>query len=139
MSVVNIQLEELNFENLAKLGGGVAVAQVMRLLQSAVSDITQRPGDDRSRKVILGFELIPVAENEADEDEGTIRKVVTGVKMRLHMDLKIPNRKTTEYDLGIGAGNSLLFNPDSPHNHRQQVFSQVLEGSVREVLPIHAG
>jgi hypothetical protein len=50
--------------------------------------------------------------------------------------VKLPSRRTDEYDLAIGSGGKLLFNEHSPHNHRQAVFPQVIDGQVRDVVPL---
>jgi hypothetical protein len=132
-----IQLTELNLETLSQLGGGAAVKQIMRLLQTAVDDMEKRPGEERSRTVSLKLELVPIVADEPDlEDDSVRRRVVDGCKLRLHMDVKLPSRRTDEYDLAIGSGGKLLFNEHSPHNHRQAVFPQVIDGQVRDVVPL---
>lgn len=113
-----INLEELDLESLKNLQDGAALKQFMALMETAVRDIKNRPGDERSRKVVLSFELSPKSEWIEDPADDT-RKMIAlrGVGLKISMDAKLPSRHTVEYDCGVNDKDRLVFNPISPLNH----------------------
>lgn len=113
-----LSLEELNFQTLDLLDDGVAVKQCMKLIQQALADIKSRPGEKRPRKVMLQLNLTPKVLTEVDEDAGRIERILTGVGLEIKMDVRLPNRGTLTYDMGIN-GDRLVFNRNSPFDHRQ--------------------
>lgn len=115
---MEINLVELDLESLKQLQGGAVFQQVQKLIQAAVLDCENRPAEERARKVTLQLEIKPVSRIE-EIDETHTRRVLDGLKLSLQMDVKCPTRKTIEFDCGVGDNHTLLFNPDSPHNHRQ--------------------
>lgn len=124
---MQINLVELDLNTLHQLQDGAIFEQVQKLIKQAVADCENRPGEERARKVTLQLELKPVTEYEEIDDTHT-RKVLSGLKLSLQMDVKCPTRKTIEFDCGVGEGHALLFNPDSPHNHRQAALPLTLDG-----------
>ncbi len=117
------ELSEFSLENLALLDDGLVVRQVALLIRSAVADIKSRPGEKRPRKIQIQVELTPKTVREEDEDGQRVHTLLTGVAMKVGLDCKLPNRKTLEYDLGVaGSQDRLLFNPNSPYDHRQKTL-----------------
>lgn len=115
-----INLHELTLENLAKLQDGAAVAQLMQLIEQAVRDVENRPGDKRARKVILQLEISPKAQwidDPADENRKIIH--LHGAGLTIKMDARLPSRHTIQYDCGVNEHHRLVFNPDSPQAHLQ--------------------
>lgn len=116
-------LNELNLANLGLLDDGVVVRQVMLLIQNAVADIKSRPGERRARKVQIQLELTPKTVREQDEDGKRVFTLLTGVALKVGLDVKLPNRRTLEYDLGVSTNSDrLLFNENSPFDHRQRTL-----------------
>lgn len=115
-----LPLERLSLENLINLDGGVAVKQFLKLLGQCTDDIKARPAEKRPRKIVLTLSLEPKTRIDVDDDKGTSVTVLTGVGLGILLDSKLPNRHTAEYDLGLGVDGSLLFNRDSPFDHRQR-------------------
>jgi hypothetical protein len=85
-------------------------------LQRAVKDCIDRPSDERSRKVTLQINLTPVKE--------VIDNVISceGAHGLFQVRCKIPDWETRTYDFGVRTNGALVFNPDSPGNHRQKAF-----------------
>lgn len=123
---MEINLVELDLNTLHQLQGGAIFEQVQKLIKQAVADCENRPAEDRARKVTIQLEMKPVTRIE-DIDETHRRLVLDGLKLSLQMDVKCPTRKTIEFDCGVGDGHALLFNPDSPHNHRQAPLPLTLD------------
>jgi len=115
-------LERLTLENLGLLDDGAAVKQFLRLLDQAQNDIASRPGEKRPRKIQIILSLKPKSIVERDEDTGRSETILTGVDLGILLDVKLPNRRTLEYDLGITADGGLYFNKDSPFDHRQRTL-----------------
>lgn len=113
---------KLDMETLKQLGGGAAFLQIQKLLEQAVFDIKSRPGDKRARKVVLALELTPKTHNETSEDGLSKQLHLDGVSTKLHMDVKLPPRRTIEFDMGVSDNNELLFNPYCPANWRQSTL-----------------
>lgn len=135
---MNINLVELDLASLQQLQGGQVFNQVSKLIASAVADCENRPAEERERVIVLKLSIRP--ESSVQEiDENTTRRVIDSLKLKLDMDLKCPTRRTIEFDCGLGEDHKLLFNPHSPHNHRQQPLPLVLDGEVTTVKMPSAG
>lgn len=135
---MQINLVELDLASLEQLGGGAAFEQVRRLIEEAVDDMNRRPGDKGKRTIKINLVFEPITRVE-QLDEQNFRTVLDGVSLSIEMDFTRPKRKALGYDLGLAAGGRLVFNPDSPHNHRQQVFPQVatvIDGDARDLVPL---
>lgn len=120
MAAGSLPLERLSLETLVALDGGVAVKQFLKLLGQCTDDIKARPGEKRARKINLTLALEPKTRLDTDDDAGTSVTVLTGVSLGILLDSKLPNRHTADYDLGLGPDWSLMFNRDSPFDHRQR-------------------
>ena len=114
-----LSLERLSLESLAELDNGIAVKQFLRLLEQAQADIKSRPGEKRPRKIQIQLSLTPKTVIERDDELGTTETILTGCALGIFLDVKLPNRRTLEYDLGVGVDGALFFNPNSPFDHRQ--------------------
>lgn len=106
-------LRELDLAEVATLDGERIGEAFRQALKRMASDIDDRPGDDRPRKVSLEMALVPEIDESGNCDN---------VKMQIQVKESIPTRKSRVYDLGIkrtAAGKCLTFSPDSPDNHNQ--------------------
>ena len=108
-----LSLKCLTLETLDKIDYGKGSMAFQCHLARAVHDCIDRPGDKRARKITIQLNLCPVAEIngtqiDCDSISGTV-KVAS----------KIPDHETNIIDFGIDGNGNLLFNPDSPGNHRQ--------------------
>jgi hypothetical protein len=135
LNVPELNLVELNLDTLGQLMDGQILAQFERLLEQAIADCEKRPNEAKSRKVIAILNITPKTRVEQIDDTHT-RTVLDGLGLTLDMDVKVPARKTIEFDCGVGIGHKLLFNPHNAHNHRQQPLPLVLEGSA--TVPMRA-
>lgn len=134
---MEINLVELDLGTLQQLQGGAVFQQVQKLIAAAVADCENRPAEERARKVSIQLEIMPVSRFEEIDEQHT-KRVLDGVKLRLQMDVKCPTRKTIEFDCGVGSNHALLFNPESPHNHRQAGLPLTFENEGRATVPMTA-
>lgn len=107
------QLQKLTAATLKSLDKGKLAVTLEKALQRAVSDCIDRPGDDRARKVHLQFDLTPVVE----VDENVV--YCEGVKAKYQLRTKVPDWESRVLDFGVQRDGSLVFNEESPDNHRQ--------------------
>jgi hypothetical protein len=110
------QLVRLSLENIKLLDGGLPMEMFQESLRRAVKDCLDRPGDKRTRKITLQVNLTPVAEvrgNTIDCD---------GAKGIFLCKTKLPDYESREVDFGVQNSGELLFNPDSPSNHKQMTM-----------------
>jgi hypothetical protein len=106
-------LMRLSLESIKEVQGGVALEMFQNALHRAVRDCIDRPGDKRVRKVTLQMNVTPVAVvngNTIDCD---------GAKGVFQCRSKMPDYETAEIDFGVQNSGDLIFNPDSPRDHRQ--------------------
>jgi hypothetical protein len=116
-------LQRLSLESIKELDGGAAMHTFQDAVQRAVKDCIERPGDKRARKVVLQLALVPVpmiTGNTIDCD---------GAKGAFQCKVKIPDWETREVDFGVQNSGDLIFNPDSPRDHRQMTM---LEGESQD-------
>lgn len=110
------KLQRLTLSTMEDLDYGKAMQAFQELLRQAVQDCINRPGDKRVRKIILQFNLVPVAEisgNTIDCDSA---------KGSFTVRFKPPDYETSVVDFGVRNNGDLVFNPHSPGNHRQQTM-----------------
>ncbi len=134
---MEINLVELDLSTIQQLQGGAVFQQAQKLIAAAVADCENRPAEERPRKVSIQLEILPVSRFEEIDDAHT-KRVLDGVKLRLQMDVKCPTRKTMEFDCGVGENHALMFNPDSPHNHRQAGLPLTFDEEGRVTVPMTA-
>jgi hypothetical protein len=116
MATPNAMLKRLSLENLKDLDGGRALEAFHDQLKRAVLDCLDRPGDKRARKIVLQFTALPVPVingNTIDCDS---------VKGTFQCRCKLPDHETRTYDFGVQQSGDLIFNPDSPEDHRQMTM-----------------
>jgi len=109
-------LKRLTLETIKDLDSGIAMETFQTAVQRAVKDCMDRPGDKRARQVVLQLKIVPVAVisgNSIDCD---------GAKGLFLCKVKIPDWETREVDFGIQQSGDLIFNPDSPNNHKQMTL-----------------
>ena len=109
-------LMRLSLESIKQLDGGAAMETFQTAVQRAVKDCIDRPGDKRARKVILQLAITPVSTvtgNTIDCD---------GAKGLFQCKVKIPDWETREVDFGVQNSGDLIFNPDSPRDHKQMTL-----------------
>lgn len=129
---MDINLVELDLSTIQQLQGGAVFKQVQKLIAMAVSDCESRITDRRPRKILLCLEVSPKTRVEMIDDTHS-ETVLDGLKLRLKKDVKFPTRETIEFDCAVGENHALLFNPDSPHNHRQVGLPLTFESEPRTV------
>lgn len=111
-----MSLQRLSLESMGTLDGGQAMQTFQDAVQRAVRDCLERPGDKRPRKVVLQLSLVPVpiiTGNTIDCD---------GAKGAFQCKVKIPDWETREVDFGVQQSGDLIFNPDSPRDHKQMTL-----------------
>jgi len=112
------EVHRLTAETLAKLDRGAAAAAFDRAITQAVRDCLDRPSDDRVRKVTLELQLTPIVE--------VLQNVVSceGAHGSYKVRYKQPDWESAELDFGVRKPGMLIFNENSPANHRQTTLLQ---------------
>jgi len=116
MSTLTTNLLRLTAETLHQVDFGKATEAFQRLLKRAVLDCEDRPTMKKARKVTLEVQLTPEPEFEGNTVNCYTAKGVLVVKS------SVPDYATNEIDFGIRNNGELVFNPDSPGNHRQMTM-----------------
>ena len=107
-------LLRLTLQSLKDLDMGSIDVAFRTHLERVVKDCFDRPGDKRSRKVVI--ELIaspipvPVIQNIIDCD---------GVSATIKVKSVLPDYESRTLDFGVRSDGSLVFREDSPTDHRQ--------------------
>jgi len=112
------QLMKLTLDVIGEVDCGRALQAFQSCQQIAVRDCIDRPGVKTKRKVILEMNVWPVA--EIDGNTIDCESITATFKAKYNL----PNYETQELDFGIRNGGDLVFNPDSPTNHKQKTFSE---------------
>jgi hypothetical protein len=108
-----MSLQRLTLETIKDLDSGIAMETFQTAVQRAVKDCMDRPGDKRARKVVLQFAITPVATISGNQID------CEGAKGVFQCKTKIPDYETREVDFGVQQSGDLIFNPDSPRDHKQ--------------------
>lgn len=106
----------LGADTLSRLDRGRVGLAIDAFVKQAVADCMDRPGDDRSRKILIEVELKPVAETNGE----TIS--CEGAKCIVKVRLKLPDRESAVMDFGVRRGGHAVFSENSPSDHRQTTF-----------------
>lgn len=117
-------LQRLSLESMKRLDAGRAMEAFQLCVERATQDCVDRPGDNRARKVLLQMTFKPVTVvngNTIDCD---------GAKGSFQCRVKIPDWETQEVDFGVRETRdergdkhaTLVFNEDSPRDHRQRTM-----------------
>lgn len=121
------ELLVLSAETLARLDRGKYKATLEAAFQRAVQDCIDRPTDDRTRKVTVQFDLVPVC----DMDDKIV--CCDGIKAKYQVKAVMPNWESKPLDFGVQRDGTLVFNEDAPDNHRQLTLPTGEDGDVRPV------
>lgn len=116
MNATSNKLKRLTLKTMEQLDYGKAMIAFQRQLERAVHDCIDRPGDKRARKITLQFNVVPIPEI----DGNTIH--CDSAKGTFTIRCKVPDYETSIVDFGITREGDLVFNPDSPADHRQETF-----------------
>jgi hypothetical protein len=106
-------LQRFSLSKLSDLDGGRAIETFQNALKVAVKDCLDRPGDKRPRKVVLQMTLKPVARI----DGATID--CDGADANFQCKTMLPHYETPNVNFGVQQSGDLIFNPDSPRDHKQ--------------------
>ena len=105
-------LVRFNLSSLSELHGGRALETFQEATKRAVLDCLERPGDKRARKVVMQMTIVPVPliqgnTIDCDSAEGSFQIKCT-----------IPQWETESINFGVQNDGNLIFNPDSPRDHK---------------------
>jgi hypothetical protein len=109
-------LEKLTVDSLARIDFGSVAEAFKTHIERLVRDCMDRPGVKAARKVSLELKLTPISEvrgNTIDCD---------GAKGVFRIKSCIPDHETQAVDFGVRGDGSLVFNEDSPRDHRQSTM-----------------
>lgn len=115
MTVVD-KLQRLTLKTMEEVDYGKAMLAFQQALKRAVLDCIDRPGDKRARKITLQLNLTPVAEINGNTID------CESAKGTFQVRFKPPDYETTAVDFGVRNNGELVFNPNSPDNHRQETM-----------------
>lgn len=107
---MSIKTLALGFDSLADLDDGRVNALLKHHLKRIAEDCISRPNDATTRKVVLEFNVKPVANQEGDIDF---------VRVNIEARSKIPIYRTRPYEMRCVKG-GFLFNADFPDSVDQQ-------------------
>jgi hypothetical protein len=110
------QLLILNHGDLGQLDRGAVGVAIDKALQEIGRDCLDRPSDDRARKLVLTLSFKPCPE--------TFDQTISCERIALDVEIKaaVPARKSRTIDMGVRQGGGMIFNPESPANHKQPVM-----------------
>jgi hypothetical protein len=103
-------LKQLSLHEIADLDGGRIGEAMNQALKRIASDMDDRPGDDRPRKITLEIAAIPVVAEGGDAE---------GCKIQIQVKESLPTRKSKVYDMGLRRGGMVVFQPMALDNHMQ--------------------
>lgn len=106
-------LTKFSLETMKDLDGGRATLTFDEQLKVAVRDCLERPGEQRARVVTLQMTMIPVAVVEGNTVD------CDGVNAVIKCTTKLPDHQARQVNFGIKNDGSLIFNKNSPNDHRQ--------------------
>jgi len=107
-------LELFSISKLDLIDGGKVVAAIDAEIQSLSKDCIDRPLDDGDRVLTLKIRLTPRVDIKAGQRE------CTEVNVAFDLDNKIPTRKSAEYEMAVRSTGTMVFNPASPSDLRQE-------------------
>ena len=99
----------LTLETLPRLDDGLPAVQFNRLMEAAVKDCMDRPGDDKARKVTMQVSMKP---------DGT-NNVCDRVVIEIEFKATVPQYCTRQYHAATHTSGKLLFSPSSPDDPDQ--------------------
>ncbi len=107
--------KQFTLNSIQDIHNGVVALAVNHAIRQCVQDINDRSGDKAKRKVTLLIELVPILDKHtaALDTIGATFKVKTA----------IPERYSHEYPMLATRDGTLLFQPQSPFDPRQQALN----------------
>ena len=110
------ELYELSGENIPELDQGRLAAAFDQILEIIGKDCIDRPTDARARKLTLTFSVVP--KTEYDDETRSVQ--ITGTEVDYEMGCKLPSKASKKLGLGIQSNGKMIFNVNSPEDHRVQ-------------------
>lgn len=108
-----IQDVALGFESLDELDNGKIGAVLRQHLRRIAADCYDRPGDDKTRKVVVSFEVRPKLDEKGNAET---------VEVQIKCKSDVPQHQSKPYEMRI-TPNGLAYNPDSPGCYGQMALS----------------
>lgn len=97
--------------NIHLLDNGKAARAIDHAMRQCIADVTDRPAEDKPRKVVVEFEFTPKTEDESG--------VLDNVQVRARIKTALPVRQTRHYPM-LPMGDGVVgFQPHSPDDPRQ--------------------
>lgn len=104
---------QVTLADLAKMDDGRLAKAFDQELKRIALDCEDRPADDRTRKLTLQLEVVPVL-----EDDGTCSEL----KMKAQFKSTVPTRQSKPYSLNLRKNGIMAYRPHSEDNHEQSNF-----------------
>lgn len=107
-------MQQLSLATLKDLDDGRVAVAFLHELTRIVQDCEDRPGDKKSRKVLLQGEVTPIM-----FEDGTL----DSVKVEFQIKSSVPTRKSKTYTMAVRKGQRgamLVFSSENPEDHRQK-------------------
>ena len=104
-------LQKLDLQQIAQMDDGRIGAAMAQALSRVATDMDDRPGDDRPRKVTLEIACVPVVDETG---------LCDSVKLQMQVKEAYPTRKSKVYDMGLRKGGMMVYQPMSLDDHHQQ-------------------
>lgn len=107
-------VHELTLESLMdKLDGGRVAEAFAAEMRRVVSDMEDRPGDNKERTVNLSVRFSPVVDDQGNLDE---------VRGKFFVTSSVPKRRSKVYSFGVRNGGKMVFNDLSEDDIHQQTI-----------------
>lgn len=102
-------------EAIGRFQGGAVNAQFVRQMKRAIDDCDDRPGDDKTRKVILTVEMKPIPQGHGHAPH---------VEMVARVKSSVPDHVSRPVEAKVLHGGDAAFNDLSESNVDQQTIDQ---------------
>ena len=111
-----MSLMRFSLESMKELDGGKALEQFQEAVRRIVRDCIERPADKRKRVATLQLVPVPVPTIEGNTID------CDGTKGAFQCKVTLPQWETSPVDFGVQQSGDLIFNPDSPRDHKQMTL-----------------
>lgn len=111
--------KQFNMANLQDLDNGKIAAAVNHHIRQCIDDVAKRFGEKAKRKVNLSIQFTPIIDKETNS--------LDTVGVEFEIKAMIPGQKSTIYPMLPAKGNTVVFQPGSPLDPRQQVLFSTRE------------
>lgn len=105
--------KSLSLSTLGDLDFGKVDIATKKLIEKAVRDCLDRPGDEGARTVTLSFSMVPVLESNGECEV---------VNLECSATCKVPPHRSKVYPMQPTKSGDLLFQPLSPDNPHQMAL-----------------